>query len=83
MHTRLPLPKYEESPNGLRNVTTLEPIPEDEPLFILRAKDVNALLILTYYQSIVSKEMRQNLYPLVTAFSNYAQSNPDKMKAPD
>jgi len=60
------------------------PVPDDEPLFILRAQDRNALATLMAYVSIcVNLEHRRNVMKTVNDFTNFRNNNPEKMKEPD
>lgn len=42
-------PKYDIENGRLVNAETREPIPEDEPVFILRGKDIHTLATLEFY----------------------------------
>ena len=80
-------PKYcIRTNNGSRlaNSVTKEPIPEDEPVFILRGKDFNALHAIIYYQSLCTDESQKNAIDnSIEAFKNFAANNPERMKNPD
>jgi hypothetical protein len=64
------------------------PVPEDEPLFILRAQDVNAIRVLEYYQDIAegSGALTDHLVSIdrrITEFHGFSLSHPERMKIPD
>lgn len=60
------------------------PIPEDEPLFILRAQDINALPALLAYH-VLCKDLnhKASIVKSINAFKQFATENPDRMKEPD
>jgi hypothetical protein len=66
-------------------------IPEDEPIFILRAKDKLALSTVVYYSnearvrvgSETTPEFVKGVEDCVIAFDEWETNNPDKMKMPD
>jgi hypothetical protein len=64
-----------------------EVVPEDEPLFLLRGRDVLALKFLMAYFDISSKE-RCNAYHFrklgetTAAFLKFAREHPERMKMP-
>lgn len=70
------------------NVQTGQAIPDDEPIFVLRAKDVTAVAMLVKYaqltkeagssgmhEEFVLKRMRQ--------FRKFSEDHPERMKVPD
>ena len=60
------------------------PIPDDEPLFILRAQDIKALPVLLAYLMIQNTlEMRTSVKESIEDFRRFAEKNPDRMKNPD
>jgi len=80
MHER----KYKILENRLVRRSDSVPVPDDEPLFILRAQDRNALATLMTYVSIcVNLEHRRNVMKTVNDFTNFRNNNPEKMKEPD
>ncbi len=64
---------------------TDEVIPEDEPVFILRASDRQASSILRVYQSKMrpSDNCWKGLQAVIEEFTHFRQDNPDKMKQPE
>lgn len=79
-------PKYTTSTKDGRivNRATGKPIPDDEPVFILRAQDIHAVPLLHAYLSMV-KEIDQAaaVSKRITAFQDFALANPSRMKEPD
>lgn len=60
------------------------PVPEDEPLFILRAQDRNALPVLVAYNAICQNlEHNANVTKSIKDFTDFRNSNPERMKEPD
>jgi hypothetical protein len=68
----------------LVNRSTGRPVPDDEPLFILRAQDINSLPMLMAYL-VLCKDLAQceEVKKCVTDFRNFRDQNPDRMKEPD
>jgi hypothetical protein len=63
-------------------------IPEDEPIFILRAQDKAALPTLIDYEDEAdhkgaSDEFYNSLEPIYEDFRKWQADNPDKVKVPD
>ena len=64
-----------------------EPIPDDEPLFLLRGRDRLAIRTLRFYHD-ESREDGCNDYhfsaldPAVETFRKFAQEHPERMKQP-
>lgn len=64
-----------------------EPIPEDEPIFILRARDNLAIELLRSYDTLSRiagcNDFHLNmLFQTREKFSTFARENPEKMKQP-
>lgn len=77
-------PKYGIQDSRLVNMTTGEPIPNDEPVFIFRAKDKKILHALTAYLNqceneghVVSVEQR------IVEIESWQARNIDLIKEPD
>jgi hypothetical protein len=68
----------------LVNKFTGKPVPDDEPLFILRAQDVNALPALMAYR-VLCKDLQhsEEVTKSVLDFINFSVKHPDRMKEPD
>lgn len=78
-------PKYGINEDGvICNIATGVPIPSNEPIFILRAKDVLAEQTIAYYLTMVATEEHgQAIRHRIRDFSGFRLDNPDVMKAPD
>ena len=78
-------PKYDIEDGRLVNAATRVPIPEDEPIFILRAQDRRAAATLwEYWHDCVNLVHRNAVYKRLTAFRDFAErSHPERMKEPD
>ena len=68
----------------LVNRSTGRPVPDDEPLCILRAQDVNALPTLMAYM-LLCQDLHhcEEVKKVVVDFKNFRDTNPDRMKEPD
>jgi hypothetical protein len=77
--------KYAIKDNKLVNIETGVFIPEEEPVFILRAKDLNSLAMLEYYKFKIKEG--SVLHGLVSKriedFTNFKTLYPELMKVPD
>lgn len=78
MHAR----EYKIEEGRLVERRTGVPVPVDEPLFILRATDKNALPVLLGYHMISNLEQKAAITPTAKDFKDYAKNNPDKMGEP-
>lgn len=79
MHER----KYEIRDNRLVKRSNQVPIPEDEPLFVLRAKDRKALPVLVAYNMIVDNlTQKEAVKRSIDDFRDFQEKNPDKMNEP-
>lgn len=79
-------PKYTVSSKDGRlvNRATGKPIPDDEPVFVLRAQDIHALPTLHAYLSLVREiDQAAAVTNRITAFQDFALAHPDRMKEPD
>ncbi len=78
-------PKYGVNENGkLVNRVSGEPIPDDEPVFILRARDVHAAIIIRdYAMYCADDEHREVVLGRWADFRRFAADHPDRMKEPD
>lgn len=79
-------PKFTTSGKDGRLVTraTGKPIPDDEPVFILRAQDIHAIHALRGYVLLLEDEQHTAaVEERIEAFKAFAEANPDRMKAPD
>ena len=78
-------PKYDIEDGRLVNAVTRVPIPEDEPIFILRAQDGHAAPTLwNYWHDCKNLAHRNVVYARLVAFRVFAEkSHPERMKEPD
>lgn len=89
-------PKYriatdhdETNPNArpcIVNRQSGEPIPDDEPIFILRGRDIHALAALEYYRQLVLSGDQEHVDAVtrrVNQFARFRVKNAQRMKAPD
>jgi hypothetical protein len=77
-------PKYEIVDNILVNRQSGEPLPPDEPLFILRGRDVDAAnAIAFYFRTITNDEHRRAVGIRLDQFNAFALANPERMKKAD
>ena len=76
--------KFEIKDNQLVFKSTGEAIPEDEPVFILRACDIQALCTLRVYQSSMRPvtENWKGIQNVMNDFVVFREANPGKMKPP-
>ena len=59
------------------------PIPQDEPLFILRAKDRKALPAMVAYNMILDNlDQKASVMKTINDFRAFQEKNPDKMGEP-
>lgn len=59
------------------------PIPDDEPLFILRAKDRKALTTLVAYNMILDNlDQKAEVTKSINDFRDFQEKNPEKMREP-
>jgi len=79
MHER----KYKIKDGKLVKRDTEVPIPEDEPLFIFRAKDRKALAALVAYNIICDKiEQRESVSKSINDFREFQEKHPEVMAEP-
>ena len=76
-------PKYSFRNGRVINKKTGIPIPLDEPVFVLRAKDLLALHTLYEYELRCAEgEHKEAIIDRILDFQKFKTDNPDKMKAP-
>ena len=69
---------------GLVNRSTGVGIPDDEPIFILRAKDKHAIETLRFYSTMVeSNTLTGSIDERILCFIEFSHRNTDRMKEPD
>ena len=77
-------PKYEIKGGKLVNRQSGEAIPDDEPVFILRARDKHAAPTLIHYAANVEdREHREAARTRAAQFSNWAALHPTRVHEPD
>lgn len=79
-------PKYTTATKDGRivNRATGKPIPDDEPIFILRAKDPLASIALhAYLFHVEDPEHAAAVQKRIDAFDDFAEAHPERMKQPD
>ena len=76
--------KYKIENNQIVNIQTGIPIPADEPVFILRAQDINAPeIIAEYSERCTNPELAGATEELAKSFFDWQQKNEDRIKVPD
>lgn len=76
-------PKYKIENNRIINRQDGEPIPEDEPIFILRARDIHAAGAIAYYGRLVKNlQHREAVNTRSGQFSAWAALHNDRMHEP-
>lgn len=77
-------PKYGIRDGQIVNRLSGAPIPDDEPIFIFRAKDRLAVRILTaYFSAIENPEHARAVAARLEDFKRFAREHPERMKDPD
>jgi hypothetical protein len=78
-------PKYTTNADGrIVNRASGNPIPDDEPVFILRAKDANAIKALrSYHMNCHNFAHRKIVAGRIADFERFAAEHPERMKEPD
>lgn len=77
-------PKYTVLGGRLVNRASGAAIPDDEPVFIFRARDLHAREALEAYACVLTPgEHRDAVVQRVADFARFAEEFPDRMKVPD
>jgi hypothetical protein len=77
-------PKYDVRDGRIVNRRTGQPILDDEPIFVFRAKDRRALTALTaYYAAITNPEHAKAVAVRIESFKAFAAAHPERMREPD
>ena len=77
-------PKYGIKDNKLVNMKTGKPIPDDEPVMLFRAKDINASdAIHSYAEECSNKKHVVAVMERWQAFSDFCDNNEEIMSEPD
>lgn len=76
--------KYKIEDGRLINKHTNQPVPDDEPLFILRAQDRKALpALMAYIQIVDLLDHKASVMKSINDFRAFQEKNPERMKEPD
>ncbi len=77
-------PKYAVVNGQFVNRASNEPIPDDEPVFIFRARDRHAAAAISAYADTCSDEEHRSIVRVCAAdFRRFAEQHPTRMKEPD
>lgn len=83
-------PKYtvDRVTGRIINRATGQPIPDDEPIMIFRAKDIHARKVISYYVNLVTQDdprgnHKDVCFDRYQAFISFAEQHPQRMKSPD
>ena len=77
-------PKYTVNGRAIVNRSSGEAIPEDEPVFIFRARDVHAREALEAYACVLQADShRDAVVQRVADFAGFERAHPERMKVPD
>ena len=77
-------PKYRIRDGQIVNRESGAPIPDDEPIFVFRAKDRLAVRVLTgYFSAIEDPEHARAVATRLEDFKRFAKEHPERMKDPD
>lgn len=78
-------PKYRTGP--IINTASGEPIPQDEPCFIFRARDRMSLVVLEFYWELATEqgdeEHAEAIRQCIEEFYAFKENHPERMKQPD
>jgi len=77
-------PKYDVNEDRrIINRATGRVIPDDEPIFILRARDIHAAAALIYYSKLCNIESHCDVVNMrIEDFETFAEMFPDRMQEP-
>jgi len=68
----------------LYNRATGDVIPDDEPVFVFRARDCHAIKALKFYRDQCADQNHRDIVDdRITDFAKFAATHPDRMKEPD
>ena len=78
-------PKYDCNEFGrIYNRHSKHVIPDDEPVFIFRARDIHAREVLEAYARVIDPgDHRDAVCQRIEDFARFAAGHPERMKAPD
>jgi hypothetical protein len=76
--------KYDAVDGKIVNRSTGVAIPDDEPVFILRAKDRHSVEVLSYYQLLCQNANHKTaVASRVQQFQDFIENSREKVKEPD
>ncbi len=78
-------PKYKIENGKLVNRSSGEQIPDDEPVFVLRARDKHAAATLASYSTYINgtDEHSEAVHLRIRQFEKWSKDHPERMKEPD
>ena len=77
-------PKYIIIDGRLANIETREVIPNDEPIFIIRGKDIHAYTLISKYVDLCKNKVHQvEIHRRCIDFLQFKNLNASRMKEPD
>lgn len=78
-------PKYEAKNNRIYNRASGEVIPDDEPIFILRARDLYSQNAIQHYLEVISSgtDHEKAVENRLLDFQRFSKVHPERMKYPD
>jgi hypothetical protein len=77
-------PKYDAIDGKIVNRVSGQAIPDDEPVFVIRARDRHALMALRFYRDLCQDTGHIDFVEKrIVQFSNFKLNHPDRMKEPD
>ena len=84
METKTQDPKYIIIDGALANASTREFIPKDEPVFILRGKDIHAMHTILHYSGLCGdNDHRHAVMKRAIEFNTFVTEHRDRMSEPD
>lgn len=77
-------PKYSVDGQCIFNRASGQEIPHDEPVFIIRARDMHAACVIAHYMGLVQNDKhRAAVRDRLRDFIDFAIKHPERMKEPD
>jgi len=77
-------PKYESCAGRIFNRASGQAIPDDEPVFIFRARDIHAREALEAYACVLDPgQHRDAVVQRIADFARFSADHPERMKQPD
>lgn len=77
-------PKYGIEDGKLVNIASGVAIPDNEPIFILRGKDILSLQVIQYYETFcATNEHKAAVNSRVEEFTKFQRENREVLKMPD